>query len=490
MYPAGSTRGSSNDLFRTIQFEPSLSVAGRSRVDIPLRVRRRRKWGDSLTTTLERPDSASATDALRHGGAHWQIGRTWVPLLIADGAPDWFSLENDDRARLVKRGHLRQTWRVELGCRTVYAKTYNGGSVLSVVKRCVLGDPGKREWLRARKALDRGVATVLPIAVGRRRDRASVVQSVFLTEGVESAVTLSDAWQALGSKRLGDARERSDVSVGRAKEVIESVASMVASAHERGFLQGDGHPGNILLHQASAGVEALLVDSGNAIVGRHSVSFSRAANSIAQLNHYFRRRATRAQRLRFLRSYLGWRPSVEAAAPPGELIRKWAAEVASCTSKHGRRLACKRDRRLRRNGKYFRFLQLDGGWTARVVLHLERRHAYPEPDVPNRSAEDWVRIIASVLKNRANKHSSEERVVDRDVCAEFVRMSSVGERLRCSLGVSPHLARFLDCHARRHRDLSVPLVLGYLEHRRTGLVDATALIMPNGIGREADERGG
>lgn len=216
----------------------------------------------------------------------------------------------------------------------------------------------------------------------------------------------------------------------------------------------------------------------------------RAIKALAQLDHYFRRHATRAQRLRFLRVYLAARRELDLQGPARRSTREWATAIAANSARYGKRLARQRDRRLRRDGKYYSTLRLSGGWVATVVLELERRHAFPEKDVLDRSREDWVDILRTLPTLVWEGDSAEGLLDGSRLCLTWSRLGHLPSRAFCTLTRSPDRRVFERSHARRHRDLPGELILGYLEHRTAGLIDATALIRPvRKVGRE-NESGG
>ena len=419
----------------------------------------------------------------------WLIERPWASQIVGPGAPNWFLLEKDARACPVKIGHRRTTWRVSLGNATVYAKTYEQTRFTEWCRRLAGVDPARREWAASRRAAARGVPAIKPVAYGRVKGIGA--KSAFLSEGERSAASLADVW----SGRAHDPDGRTAVSpVEKLRredgKLIASVTGLLARAHENGIAHRDGHPGNILVRGADGGnPEAVFVDMGACSVSRRPVARRRAVQALAQLNHYFRLEASQTQRLRFLRSYLAARPSLGMAiAGDGAAVRQWAEAVSKCTTRHAEQLARHRDRRLRVNGKYFATFRVGGGWTARVALQLERRRIFRKADVSDRSRDEWVDILGrmSIALRTSTLHecaklSGKDRVLRN--APSGLRMVVVGAeslhaRIVFTLRGSPHRKAFFRCHRRRHRDLPAELVLGFMEHRRLGMIDACVLICP------------
>jgi hypothetical protein len=142
-------------------------------------------------------------------------------------------------------------------------------------------------------------------------------------------------------------------------------------------------------------------------------------------------------------------------------------------------LARGRDRRIRRLGKYFATMSLGGGWRATCALALERRHVFPEPDQPDRTIAEWKAALGPILAAVDTGTPLGPPAAGDGFRIEMERPSGLLTRLRWTLGGSPHSRAFADCHRQRHRDHATGLVLGYAEHRKRGLIDATLLLLPN-----------
>ncbi|RME40377.1 MAG: hypothetical protein D6788_03410 [Planctomycetota bacterium] len=259
--------------------------------------------------------------------------------------------------------------------------------------------------------------------------------------------------------------------------LIQAVAKTIARAHEGGLMHGDVHPGNVLIARSgtsSVPAEAVLTDLQAARWRDRPLGPRASLASLAELDQFFHREATRTQRLRFLRAYLAHRARAGGFDGP---VRTLLAIYAEIRQAHASRLVRRRDRRLRRAGKYFARMRFEGGWRVTVALRLERRHLFPESNIPDRDRAQWRTILARVLASADGADGMGTVTVDGVSC-EWHRLSGWGERLRATLGHSAHRRRFLECHRARHRDRHVPLILGYGERRRGGLTDVTVLLRP------------
>lgn len=420
-----------------------------------------------------------------YGRANWKVRRGWRELLVGPDAPDWFALQDDPRSVCVKVGHARATWRVTIDDRVVFAKvagdagfwgrlkrwSFGHGPSLAVRSRVGLATLVEREWHALREAEKRGVRAVRCLAVGVRHVSPTAkamerrLQTVLLSEGLTDTVSLTDAWEQ---------------SVGRGlapRSLIDAVARLFAVAHERGFVHGDAHPNNILVRTSSTGeLEAMYLDVHSAVLGRRGASARRSLSSLAQLDQYFHRRATRRERLRFFHQYLALRPSMSESLRRRSVRRDLLSALMRAKVAHAARLARERDRRLRRDGPYFKTLQLGGGWRARVVLRLERRHVFEEPDVPDRTEADWHALLEPLVETVAGKCAARMSFDHLGLHVEMNRTGGLLARLVATLRGSPQRRVFDRCHKQRHRDVRSELTLAVVEHRHGGLVDVTMLI--------------
>lgn len=416
------------------------------------------------------------------GAAQWWIREGWEDQLLGPAAPDWFALERDPRAARVKPGRLRMTWRVALAGDVVYAKVAEHRRLVDRIKRLGAGSSAEREYRACQEAERRAVPVARCLAVGSLRGQAPM--TVLLSEELAGAVALSEAWRRDVTGVDRRARRKA------ASEYVETAAELFASAHERGFLHGDAHPSNILAARDRDGRLTLtFIDLKAARFRAGPVSRRGSVASLVQLDQYFHRRATRAQRLRFLLAYLRARPSLSGATTGRAFESALAGDLARVRAAHDARLVRQRDRRLSRRGRCFTTLSLRGGWTATVALRLERRHLFPEPDVPDRTRKEWRAMLRSALPVIRETVGDQDFVLYLDgVRCDAARLNGLGARVAAAvLGSAPRRA-FGRCHRARHRDVENELILGFAEHRSAGLIDTTLLFRPAGRLVESDHR--
>jgi len=380
--------------------------------------------------------------------------------LTDHSAPNWFELDRDPRATLVKTSHFRRTWRVRLGDGEIFAKVFDAQRVnpfSRITHRLGLG-AAQREWRASQAAQWRGVPAVRCLALGVERKRRGAM--VLLSGALPDAISLSEAWKRGASCRA------------TALSLIEAVARLFASAHNRGFVHRDAHPSNILMKSTDdAGWEASYVDLQGARFFNNTASRRCAVRSLAQLDHFFQRRATRSQRWRFLQRYVSLRRSFFVRGERRTFYRRLLTSIAGARAAHATALARQRDRRIHRNGKYFATISLGNGWKGTFVLRLERRHVFPESGVSDRSKRDWTVMLGPIVNEVDGASLGHGLQMDRS------RPAGTWTRLLWSLAGSPQRKEFNQSHRLRHRDVPASLILAYLEHRgRTGLIDEGILV--------------
>ncbi|MGD2108345.1 MAG: lipopolysaccharide kinase InaA family protein [Phycisphaerae bacterium] len=424
------------------------------------------------------PGGECPIERVSRGGKVWQVVREWRDRLVGAGAPDWFSLEAAKGAELVKDGFGRKTWRVSLGGDTVFAKVLELDRLSDRLKHWTLGSSAAREWRASEKARQVGVPVVNFIGLGVG---GGPLRVVLLTEGLDKANGLADAWRTFVEDRRDGERRAAAVAI------IEAVGTLVGRAHERGFVHGDEHSHNILLTggESSGQFEAYYADIHAARFRSKPVSVRSALRSLAQLDQYFHRVATRAERLRFLRCYVRHRRTLRRELESPARQRAFLSRLAEVERSRATILARQRDRRLGREGKFFQTLTLGEGWTVTVAMTLERRHVFPEADVPDRTEDEWRSILEPLLCG-SSLPASGEVVSAGGVLVQVEDVGGLLARVRANWFKRPHRRAFEQCHRSRHRDIHAELILGYGEHRTSGLIDRTVLVRPQRVAASAE----
>ncbi|MCO6438215.1 MAG: hypothetical protein J5J06_14065 [Phycisphaerae bacterium] len=326
-----------------------------------------------------------------------------------------------------------------------------------------------REWAAFERAADRGIPTIRPVALAVQQSSG---RSILITEGVPDASSLADFWMTLIAENATPA-----VPNVTTRKLTSASAELLARSHDRGFLHLDGHARNILVRGVAGGPGCLYADVHPVRFLARAVSDREAVRSLAQLDQFFHRVATRSQRLRFLKEYLRMRGVSDATWKRNDDLKRWAVQIQRLRLRTARRLATHRDRRFfRAHGKYFAGIDLPGGWSGVVACMLARRHVFPEADVPDRTIQDWRRLLDGFREAGAVQRPLYSEGAASGVRVSLLSAKTIGQRLAWSLLGSPARRAFRQAHRQRHRDLPAGLVLGYLEHRRFGLIDGAMVL--------------
>ncbi|MCH7526440.1 MAG: hypothetical protein IID39_03290 [Planctomycetes bacterium] len=391
---------------------------------------------------------------------NWWILDGWQSRVTGPDAPDWLNLHRHSNATLVKSNPRRSVWRVTTADRQIYAKEFIHPSVRDRLRHLFRGPQARSELRSARAAADRGVPTVCFVACGISKTR-----SVLLSEAIPEASPLSQIWTDIGHAcDPGAARDRRNA-------VIHAVARLIACAHRQGFLHPDAHPRNILIALEEAdGFTAYFADVYGARQTAH-LSDRQAAKSIAQLRQWFTLRATRTERLRFLRKYCEER--LDSPSPRSTsarvMMRRLAGPIVAATRRQARLLWKKRDQRILTTNEYFARLGLGRRIRAHVTLRFGRRDIHPTPSAPPRSARQWRELLSA-----SDPTGGPTRLADMMVVLSR-QPTGMLERIRWMFAGSPLRRAFVMGHRLRNRDLPTRWPFAVVERLALGTHAASTL---------------
>jgi len=323
--------------------------------------------GDGATLATADDVQESVFDGLR-----WTHRRGVEPLLESLPASAWGEPERCGWQR-VKHNARREVWRAVLDGRSFHLKYYFRGSWGRLLRGLFLEPACRAEWDCGLFALRAGIPAVRPVACAANLRRGSQPCALLVTESVEPTESLADFWLRLSSDEdVG--RRRADVA-----QLCDVLAKMIARSHQAGFEHLDMHAANILVQTvAPRRYQTVLVDLQSA---RRGVALGDRAvvRNLAQLNQWFRRHSSVADRLRFLRAYLRWRNEFENQFEHGRALTLSFSELVHAlriaAGRHAHRLWARRDRRAGRDGRYFARVRPGGGWRGLVVVRCKHRSA-------------------------------------------------------------------------------------------------------------------
>ncbi len=313
---------------------------------------------------------------------------------------------------------------------------------------------------------------------------------MLITDGASQAVPLSQYWLELRDQ--ADRRQQKR----RIDALTDVLAQLIASAHQNGFEHFDMHAGNLLVRRCGNNAPAVLFVDLHAVGIDKPVSDRAVVRNLAQLNQWFRKNASRSQRLRFLKRYLAFRDELALTAARrrklGLSYRELTRSMDRAAAAHARRLWAKRDRRALRNGKYFAKLRLGGGWGAHVFLKCKHPMTDSRASAMEFTDEQWRRWLsepaawiraARPAPRLKDSHTATvwraQLPVDGKplevICKRSLYRTWL-KRLCTCLGRSRDFRTWQKGHALLNRDLPTALPLAVLERRRAGvLIDSLAI---------------
>ncbi len=344
------------------------------------------------------PTDGSAWSSVRiaTNGVTWRVRPGCEGLVYGPGAPNWLHLVAEPQAEPVKRNVARRVWRVTVEGQELFAKVYRETGLSGKARQILRGPGCELEWRACAHARRHQIATVEPVACGTIGWRGLGGPSVLITRALPDAIPLHLYW----SRRVlaADPPERRR----RANAVIEAAASALARAHQSGFHHRDLHAGNLLAVEAEdSQVRVVFVDLHNVRVNSR-VSDGDAIRNLAQFNQWFRRRATRTERLRFLRHYRAFRDEFSRRTDSGPSIRLLYRELVEALNdavdRHGRMLWAKRDRVACRDGKYFCRLRTQNGWRGHAYLWAKHPTIYSRASQMQFTRTQWRQWLRDPLE--------------------------------------------------------------------------------------------
>jgi hypothetical protein len=299
-----------------------------------------------------------------------------VPLrfldeLCLDAA--WDRIARESKVEKTKESADRRVYRLSHPTGVFYVKQHVRHGIFAGVKDALLGDPARREFDAGCYAKTHGVPTIAIVAYSARKLTAGHRAVATISVAENNVTVLAHCWIDAG-------RQSSECRCDLMRRLTRSLPRLIATAHDAAFLHPDNHPGNILVRNgAAAEPECVYVDLYGVRL-RKPVEERDAAKNLAVLDQWFRSRATRTQRFRFLKAYAGLRRKWTTRAAR----KHFAALVQAAAHRHARKLYAQRDRRIsRRNAFFDRQFAEDGAivMTTRRFRRLPELLDLPTPDL-------------------------------------------------------------------------------------------------------------
>lgn len=276
------------------------------------------------------------------GDVGWWLQGPWRDALVdADGLrlEQWRA---EGRVETIKSGPHRVVYRVRLPAGAIYVKHYLIPDLRAKYRQWFRRGKGRNEGKRSQALASIGVPTITPIALGERRRRGFLYDNFLITREIPDAAPL-DAFVENELPHFDEPR-RSRLR----RRLADRLGVLTARLHNAGLQHIDFHPGNILVRLGPDDEPMLTMIDLDALRSVRRLTWAKARDNLALLDHYFWTRSGRVDRRRFLKSYLAARDGAPESA------RDFALGVESATRRWAERLWRRWGRRCRSTNKYFR----------------------------------------------------------------------------------------------------------------------------------------
>lgn len=403
----------------------------------------------------------------------------WQPVLFGPGGwrlDEWL---REGRARLVKHGPRRAVYRIDASDGALFVKHYRYRRWWEPLANLFRHSPSRREFNRARIAIERQIPTAEPVAWLESRRAGIAADSFLITREIRGTCSLDEylrmKWPQLAPAAAARVRRKLSLALAR----------LIAAAHRQGIEHDDLHAGNLLVRletcQADAADECLpemfLIDLPGVRVTR-ALNWRRTRASLTMLAAACSTFASTAEVCRFLRAYFAERTDLRQAGlfigprktrRVSEGWRAMAAQIARAIPARKRRVARSRDKRSMRSNRDF-YRRANGRATALAVADLPAARLTSLIDAPPALLMENV--------NRPWKLSHRSMVVQAELTLERgttpvaykrVRPRNWWKTLLHYFRRSPAVTAWYYGHALLLRGVATARPLAVIEQKRFGL---------------------
>ncbi|HZY91074.1 MAG TPA: lipopolysaccharide kinase InaA family protein [Gemmataceae bacterium] len=239
------------------------------------------------------------------GGVRWQLRPAGLggptaheaDLLFGPGGlrlPEWLDA---GQAAVVKQNAQRTVYRVALPGLDFHLKQYRGSDRRDRLRRLVRPSQARLEFDRSLAVAERGVPTLVPLAVGEackgKGPRSGYLATRTLPEAHPLNGFLETGLAALPRQRQARLRQRLAVALGR----------LLARMHRAGVAHHDLHPGNLLLRLGPDDEPLLYLIDLHAVGLGPPLDWPAARANLVMLNRWFVLRCDRTDRMRCWHAY-------------------------------------------------------------------------------------------------------------------------------------------------------------------------------------------
>jgi tRNA A-37 threonylcarbamoyl transferase component Bud32 len=317
------------------------------------------------------------------GDIGWWLRGPWENMLLTVDGLRLEQWQAEGRLTTIKSGPHRIVYRVSLPEGGIYIKHYLVPDYRAMFRQWFRRGKGRNEGKRSEILASLGIPTIYPIALGERRKRRFLFENYLVTWEIPDTVPLDDFLE----QHLWKLREPQQSRIRH--QLATQLAILTARLHNAGLLHVDFHPGNILVRLKRDEAPELIMIDLDALRQNTRLSWSKAQQNLALLDHYFWLRSSRTDRHRFVMAYLKNRSE---AVPDA---RAFVLSIERATRAWAERLWRRWGRRCRSSNKYFKVFKTPTAWCVAVRdLHPSAVNSLiNEPDEPFRRAD------TKILKN-------------------------------------------------------------------------------------------
>lgn len=230
----------------------------------------------------------------------------------------------------IKKGKRKSIWLFTLsGGATYLIKRYETRHFLAYIKNLIVASKAARELKAATTIAQKGVSTIVPVAMGEKGWRGLVKEGYVIFKLLEEC-------QDLNNYFLKECpAEKSEQSFAERRMIIKKLGTLAKKVHEEGILQSDFALNNFLLTKDKAGGVKIYLSDFEKITIKHSLSFSQKVSCLAKLNRVGRE-ISATDRLRFLKSYCAGDDNRQRVSSLAKTIQKRTINLLKRDAERGR----------------------------------------------------------------------------------------------------------------------------------------------------------
>ncbi|MDX1778877.1 MAG: lipopolysaccharide kinase InaA family protein, partial [Thermodesulfobacteriota bacterium] len=296
----------------------------------------------------------------------------------------------------IKKGKHKSLWRyvspAVQGSEAYLIKRYQTKHLLGYLK--TLATPSKAlQELKAAHGIDRrGIPTPVPVAIGEKLTWKMVKESYVVLRELQNC-------QALNSYFLQEyPAAKSPAKLSEKRKVIKTLGNLAEKAHREGIFQSDFSLNNFLLTRDNQGTITILMSDFEKITLKNSLSSRQQITCLAKLNRVGRE-ISLADRMRFLKAYVGDRASAHHLVSLGRTIQKRTIELLKQDYLRGRVTSVYTDALYEKFDQENSTGYFKRGYKAEDILEVIRRFDLMAKSHPSAEVREREEIAIEITLN-------------------------------------------------------------------------------------------